>query len=175
MVKRYNSATLIAMMKIARGRPRKWHIPAPLKAELEEAHRTASGPRERERLHAGLLASEGVLTLRQIAQEVGRARSCVQRWLASLVCGGVPALLARKSPPGPASPLSAEQLEELETLLRASEGHNVRSLRYWLWKRFGVQLSLGALYHRLNKMGVWASMSTSPSERWPKGRRRHRY
>ena len=75
----------------------------------------------RERLLAVKLGLESELDLEQIAAHLGRARSCIQRWLDRFRRDGLEGLL---QPPrrgqGPASPLTPELAEALRQKVAAA-------------------------------------------------------
>lgn len=139
-------------MKSKSGRPRQWCITPEVGEELKQACRTASKPKDKERLHVGLLAAQGVLSLDQIAQAVGRARSCVQRWLEALNNGGVAGLLARKKAPGAEPALNKEQQQALNAELARGKHRTAKQLRAWIKSQWGIELKAGAMHYWLGKL-----------------------
>lgn len=137
-----------------RGRPRHYSISEEVVRQLHDASRAATDPKDKERLQTGLLAAQGVLGLDQIAEAVGRARSCVQRWLDKLVNHGVEGLLERKSAPGAAPALDEEQ----QRLLRAEVAHGrhrtAAQLRAWVQSKWGVELTEAGMYYWLGKLAA---------------------
>src|SRR5438445_9999016 len=80
---------------------------------LQRLKREPAGWR-RERLLAVKLGLEGQLTLEEIAAQLGRARSCVQRWLERFRADGLEGLLHRpEGGKGPASQLSPDLAQAL--------------------------------------------------------------
>jgi transposase len=138
-------------MKLKAGRPRQWCITPEVAEQLRLASKAATKPRDKERLHAGLLAAQGVLSLDQIAQAVGRARSCVQTWLNNLSNGGVAGLLARKSPPGVAPALNKDQEQQLREQIAQGHYRTAKQLSAWIKEQWGVELQPGGIYYWLGK------------------------
>lgn len=138
-------------MKPKSGRPRKWTVAQEVGEELRAASRTARSPGDKERLQVGLLAAQGVLSLEQMAQAVGRARSCVQRWLEALTKGGVAGLLARKKAPGAQPALDGEQQKQLRAELARGRHRTAKQLRAWVKQQWGIELEQGAMHYWLGK------------------------
>ena len=135
-----------------RGRPRKWNISKEVEQQLRAASKRAVEVRDKERLQAGLLAAQGILGLEEIAQAVGRARSCVQTWLGKLESDGVAGLLERGRAPGAAPALDAQQQEQLRAELKKGRHRTAEQIGQWIQQRWGVQLKKGALYYWLGKL-----------------------
>jgi transposase len=137
-----------------RGRPRKWKISEAVAVELREASKRAASAKDKERLQAGLLAAQGVLSLDQIAEAVGRARSCVQIWLDKLQQGGVPSLLERGRAPGAAPALDASQQQQLRAELKRGTHRTAGQIGKWIKEQWGVSLSQAAVYYWLGKLAA---------------------
>lgn len=137
-----------------RGRPRKWKISEKVAEELRTASKEATAARDKERLQVGLLAAQGILGLEEIAEAVGRARSCVQTWLGKLEEGGVAGLLERSSAPGAPPALSEAQQEQLRAELKKGRHRTADQIGQWIQKSWGVQLNRGAVYYWLGKLAA---------------------
>jgi transposase len=137
-----------------RGRPRKWSISDEVAGQLREASKQAGSVKDKERLQAGLLAAQGVLNLDQIAAAVGRARSCVQRWLEKLQQGGVSGLLERGSAPGATPALDAAQQQQLRAELKRGRHRTAQQIGKWIKAQWGVNLSQAAVYYWLGKLAA---------------------
>jgi transposase len=137
-----------------RGRPRKWSITEEVAAQLREASRQTASARDKERLQAGLLAAQGVLNLDEIAEAVGRARSCVQSWLDKLQQGGVSGLLERGSAPGAAPALDPAQQQQLRAELKRGAHRTAAQIGKWIKEQWGVNLSPAAVYYWLGKLAA---------------------
>jgi transposase len=137
-----------------RGRPRKWSISEEVAGQLREASKQAGSAKDKERLQAGLLAAQGVLSLEQIAEAVGRARSCVQRWLDKLQEGGVAGLLERGQAPGALPALDPSQQERLRAELKGARHRTAGQIGRWIKEQLGVSLSQAGVYYWLGKLAA---------------------
>lgn len=137
-----------------RGRPRKWNISEEVAAQLREASRRADSAKDKERLQAGLLAAQGVLNLDEIAEALGRARSCVQRWLDKLQEGGVSGLLERGRAPGAAPALDPAQQKQLRAELKRGAHRTAAQIGQWIQEQWGITLSQPAVYYWLGKLAA---------------------
>jgi transposase len=118
---------------------------------LQRLKREPAGWR-RERLLAVKLGLEGQLTFEEIAAQLGRARSCVQRWLERFRCDGLEGLLHRpEGGKGPASALSPELAQALNQKLEAGEFRRAAGAQRWLLKEGGLSVKLGTVYKYLKK------------------------
>src|SRR5437660_796868 len=109
----------------------------------------------RERLLAVKLGLEGQLTFEQIAAQLGRARSCVQRWLERFRHEGLEGLLQRPAGgKGPASQLSPELAQALHQKLAAGEFRRAADAHRWLAQEGGLPVKLATLYKYLKKAGA---------------------
>jgi transposase len=137
-----------------RGRPRKWSISEEVARQLREASKQATSSKDKERLQVGLLAAQGVLDLAQIAQAVGRARSCVQSWLDKLQEGGVSGLLERGRAPGAAPALDLKQQQQLRAELKRGRHRTAEQIGTWIKEQWGVSLSPPGVYYWLGKLAA---------------------
>lgn len=135
-----------------RGRPRKYHLSEEVVRQLHDAKRASTDAKDKERLQTGLLAAQGVLGLDEIAAVVGRARSCVQRWLDKLVKDGVEGLLKRKSAPGAAPALNDEQQRLLRDEVARGKHRTAAQLQAWIKSKWGIELTAGGMYYWLGKL-----------------------
>ena len=118
---------------------------------LERLKREPAGW-QRERLLAVKLGLEGQLTLEEIAAHLGRARSCVQRWLERFRAEGLAGLLHRPAGgKGPASALSPQLAQALGQKLAAGECRRAADAQRWLRETGGLSVKLGSVYKYLKK------------------------
>ena len=121
---------------------------------LQQLKREPAGWR-RERLLAVKLGLEGELDLEEIAAHLGRARSCIQRWLELFRRGGLDALL---QPPrrgkGPASQLTPELAEAFRQKVAAGAFRRAAEAHRWLVKEGGLRVGLATVYTYLKKVGA---------------------
>jgi transposase len=111
---------------------------------------------QRECLQAVQLGLHGELSLDQIAQAVGRARSTIQEWFDTFRTGGVAALLrdGRADNPGQPGKLPAAAKAQIQEGLQQGRWRTVPQIQSWLQQAHGVQLALSTLYNRLGKAGA---------------------
>jgi transposase-like protein len=106
----------------------------------------------RERLLAVKLGLEGQLNLEGIAAHLGRARSCIQRWLDLFRRGSLDALL---QPPrrgkGPASQLTPALAEALRQKVAAGAFRRAADAHRWLVQAHGLRVGLATVYSYLKK------------------------
>ena len=118
---------------------------------VQQLKREPAGWR-RERLLAVKLGLEGELGLEEIATHLGRARSCIQRWLDLFRRGGLEALL---QPPrrgkGPASQLTPELAEALRQKVAAGAFRRAADAHHWLVQEQGLRVGLATVYSYLKK------------------------
>jgi transposase len=113
---------------------------------LERLKREPAGWRC-ERLLAVKLGLEGQLTLEEIAAHLGRARSCIQRWLERFRQDGLEGLLHRpEGGKGPASQLSPELAQALHQKLAAGELRRAADAQGWLLEAGGLCVKLATVY-----------------------------
>ena len=126
-------------------------------AELPRLLRAAADKRERERLQVALWAGTGRYTLEELAKKAGRARATIQLWLDKFKTGNIQGLLARDTPPGASSPLSAPRLQaQLRAGLRAGRWRSAEAMVAWLKEEHGIDRARKTLYYWLKKNG-WAA------------------
>ena len=107
---------------------------------------------QRQRLQAAQLGLAGVLSLPQIAEEVGAGARTVGSWFAALRAGGIVGLLARKPKGrGPASWLDAETVAQFQAELDKGQWRRAQDARGWLEKKLARKLTLVVTYKYLGK------------------------
>ncbi len=107
---------------------------------------------QRQRLQAAQLGLAKVLSLPQIAQEVGVSARTIGSWFGALRNGGIDALLTRKPKgAGPQSWLDAETARELRAELDKGQWRRAQDARRWLEKKLGKALTLVVTYKYLGK------------------------
>jgi len=123
-------------------------------AELKEQIRSATDPRDKERLQVVLWATRGQHTLADLAQLAGRARSTIQVWLDDFTQGGLPQLLQRDKPPGKPSAVAAPAVQaQLQAGLKAGRWRTARQVAAWLKEAHGIERATKSLYYWLGKVG----------------------
>jgi len=121
---------------------------------LKQRIRSATDPRDKERLQVVLWASSGQHSLDQLAQLAGRARSTIQIWLDAFIAGGLAKLLERESPPGPVSPVAAPKVQaQLQAGLQAGRWRTAGQVAAWLQETHGIKRATKSLYYWLGKVG----------------------
>jgi len=122
--------------------------------QLKERIRSATDPRDKERLQVVLWATHGQHSLEELARLAGRARSTIQVWLDHFTAGGLAKLLARESPPGPTSPVAAPEVQaQLQAGLRAGHWRTAGQVAAWLQEVHGIKRAAKSLYYWLGKVG----------------------
>src|ERR1019366_2685975 len=122
--------------------------------QLKERIRSATDPRDTERLHVVLWATSGQHSLEQLAGLAGRARSTIQVWLDHFTAGGLAQLLERESPPGPTSPVAAPKVQaQLQAGLKAGRWRTAGQVAAWLQEAHGIKRATKSLYYWLGKVG----------------------
>ncbi len=107
---------------------------------------------ERQRLQAVLLGLGKVLSLPQIAEEVGASARSIGNWFELFRNGGVECLLVRKPKvTGPASWLDKDTEEQLKAELEKGGWRRAEDARVWLEKKLGRPLGLMVTYKYLGK------------------------
>lgn len=107
---------------------------------------------QRQRLHAAQLGLAGVLSLPQIAEEVGAGARTVGSWFEAFRHGGIEGLLTRKPKgTGPASWLDAETAAQMQVELDKGQWRRAQDARRWLEKKLGRKLTLIVTYKYLGK------------------------
>jgi transposase len=121
---------------------------------LQQLKREPAGWR-RERLLAVKLGLEGQLTLEEMAAQLGRARSCVQRRLERFRRDGLEGLLHRpEGGKGPASALSPALAQALNQKLAAGDFRRAADAQRWLREEGGLCVELTTVYKYLKKAGA---------------------
>jgi transposase len=127
---------------------------------------------QHERLLAIKWGLEGEVTLEQVADRLGRARSCIQRWYDRFRHGGLEGLLRRDKAPGRQSRLSPELKARLRQKLEIGRFRRAADVRQWLKAEGGGELRLKSVYYHRKKSGrALESAPALPSEKGPLGRR----
>lgn len=110
----------------------------------------------RECLQAVQLGLQGELSLQQIAEATGHARSTIQAWFEAYRTGGVEALLrdGRTDNPGQPGKLTPEVKTQWEAGLEKGQWRTVPQMQAWLRQAHGIKLALSTLYNRLGKAGA---------------------
>lgn len=122
--------------------------------QLKEQIRSATDPRDKERLQVVLWATHGQHTLDDLARLAGRARSTIQVWLDNFTAGGLTRLLEREAPPGKPSPLAAAKVQtQLQAGLKAGRWRTAGQVAAWLKEAHGIQRATKSLYYWLGKVG----------------------
>jgi transposase len=127
---------------------------------------------QHERLLAIKWGLEGGVTLEQVADRLGRARSCIQRWYDRFRYRGLASLLRRDQAPGRPNRLSPELRARLRQQLKAGRFRRAADVRQWLKAEAGVELGLKSVHDHRKKSGrALESAPALPSEKGPLGRR----
>ncbi|MBV9999884.1 MAG: helix-turn-helix domain-containing protein [Verrucomicrobia bacterium] len=131
---------------------------------------------QRERLLAVKLGLEGQLTLEEIATHLGRARSCIQRWLERFRADGLDGLLHRpEGGKGPASALSPELARALNQKVEARELRRAADAQRWLREEGGLSVKLATVYKYLkNSRRAAEGPAPVPRKKGPRGGRKRR-
>jgi transposase len=124
------------------------------RARLKEQIRTATDPRDKERLQVVSWATSGQHTLADLARLAGRARSTIQVWLDDFTDGGPARLLAREAPPGKVTPVAGAKVQaQLQAGLQAGKWRTAGQVAAWLKETHGIQRAAKSLYYWLGKVG----------------------
>jgi len=123
-------------------------------AQLKNQIRSATDPRDKERLQVVLWATSGQHSLEELARLAGRARSTIQIWLDHFTAGGLAKLLERESPPGPVSPVAQTKVQrQLQAGLKAGRWRTAGQVAAWLQEAHGIKRATKSLYYWLGKVG----------------------
>ena len=107
---------------------------------------------QRQRLQAAQLGLARVLSLPQIAEEVGVSPRTIGSWFEAFRRGGIEGLLTRKAKGGgPASWLDQESASQFKAELDKGQWRRAQDARRWLEKKLGRKLSLIVTYKYLGK------------------------
>lgn len=134
------------------GRPRTKLIGPDSIDEVAKRQKEISAPRDLERLVAVRMGLSGEHTLDQIAQAVGRARSCIQVWFHRFSQGGLEQLLKRGKAKGNPPRVTSSVIEALQTKLEEGAFRTAPQIQRWLQKEHGIQLQLSGVYYWLKKL-----------------------
>lgn len=122
--------------------------------QLKNQIRSATDPRDKERLQVVLWATSGQHSLDELARLSGRARSTIQIWLDDFTAGGLARLLEREAPPGKTSPLATPKVQaQLQAGLKAGHWRTAAQVAAWLQETHGIQRAAKSLYYWLGKAG----------------------
>lgn len=129
-------------------------ITAAEQEELRAALKTTTEVRLRDRIHAVQLATTGCHTHEEIASLIGRARSGIQQWINHYQAGGLARLLARKKPPGKASPIAGAEVQaQLRAGLLKGQWRTAGQMAAWLAATHGIKRAAQSMYYWLGKVG----------------------
>jgi transposase len=136
-----------------RGRPRlKVAATEAEKAALTQGIKTEKDAIFRDRMRVVLLAVEGTRRVVDIAAQLGRAASAVQRWLDIFTEKGVEGLRMRERAPGRQSAMGAPSVQkELADGLREGRWRTAPQMAAWLQQAHGITLSKTQRYYWLGK------------------------
>ena len=110
--------------------------------------------RQRQRLHALLLATTGRHGYRDIAQIVGCSPSTFALWLNKFLAGGITGLLRRDTPPGSTSPISEPKVQaEFKAGLKSGRWRTAGQVAAWLKEAHGIKRAAKSIYRWLGKAG----------------------
>jgi transposase len=127
---------------------------------------------QHERLLAIKWGLEGEVSLEQVADRLGRARSCIQRWYDRFRHGGLQGLVRRDKAPGRQSRLSPQLKAQLRQKLQAGRFRRAADVSQWLKAEAGVELRPKSVYYHLKKSGRAAESAPAlSSEKGRVGRR----
>jgi transposase len=122
--------------------------------QLKNQIRSATDPRDKERLQVVLWATRGQHSLDELARLAGRARSTIQIWLDHFTAGGLAKLLERETPPGKTSPVAAAPVQaQLQAGLKAGHWRTAGQVAAWLQEAHGIKRATKSLYYWLGKVG----------------------
>jgi len=123
-------------------------------AQRKNQIRSATDPRDKERLQVVLWATRGQHSLDELARLAGRARSTIQVWLEDFTEGGSAQLLERATPPGKTSPVAAPAVQaQLQAGLKAGHWRTAGQVAAWLKEAHGIERATKSLYYWLGKVG----------------------
>ncbi len=127
--------------------------------ELKQRLQQERHPLRQQRLQAVYLLATGQARYRQdVAALLGLDRNTVGHWLDRYAAGGLAALLALYVPKGKRSPLTAEQLAQLQQALEQPKGFSsYGEIQQWIATTFDVQLSYNAV-HKLVRYKLRAKL-----------------
>jgi len=122
------------------------------KAALAQGIKVEKDALFRDRMRTVLLALAGTRRVVDIAAEVGRASSAVQRWLDAFTRHGLEGLRIRRRAPGKSSPMQAPAVQqELAAGLRAGQWRTGAQMAAWLKQTHDITLCKTQWYYWLGK------------------------
>jgi len=122
------------------------------KAVLAQGIKVEKDALFRDRMRTVLLATAGTRRVVDIAAQVGRATSAVQRWLDTFTEHGLEGLRTRRRAPGKSSAMQAPVVQqELATGLRAGRWRTGAQMAAWLKQTHGITLCKTQWYYWLGK------------------------
>jgi len=108
---------------------------------------------KKERLQAIMLLVETDKSYQEVAEIVGRARSCVQVWAKQFREGGIEGLLVRGNGGGRKSRMSQATKEAMVEKLKEGAFRTAKQFQKWLSEEHQVELSEKGVYYHLGKLG----------------------
>jgi transposase len=106
---------------------------------------------KRERLLALRHGLEGKMSLDEIGEAVGRARSCVQRWFDTYRIHGLERLLSKEHAGGVESALTEAAAQEMIGKLKEGTWRRAADAQRWLKEEHKVEVALRTVYKYLGK------------------------
>lgn len=106
---------------------------------------------KRERLLALKHGLEGEMSLDEIGEAVGRARSCIQRWFDAYRSQGLKGVLRKEHAGGIPSTLKASAAQEMIEKLKAGAWRRAADAQRWLKAEHEVEVALTTVYKYLGK------------------------
>jgi transposase len=106
---------------------------------------------KRERLLALKHGLEGEMSLEEIAEAMGRARSCIQRWFDTYRSRGLEGLLHKAHAGGVESTLKASVAAAMIEKLKEGKWRRALDVQCWLAQEHGVAVALPTVYKYLGK------------------------
>lgn len=127
--------------------------------ELKQRLKQEVHPGRQQRLHMLFLFASGQAQYRQqVATLLGLDRNTIGQWLDRYASGGLPALLAVYVPAGKRSPLTPDQLAQLQHVLAQPNGFgSYGEIQQWIATTLGIPLSYNAV-HKLVRYKLRAKL-----------------
>ena len=91
------------------------------------------------------------MSLEEIGEAVGRARSCIQRWFDVYRNRGLKGLLHKEHSGGVESMLKDSVAQEMKEKLKEGKWRRAADVRRWLQQEHGVEVALITVYKYLGK------------------------
>ncbi len=139
-----------------RGRPKlKLTMSDEERDELRRIFRKTTDAKAKERCQALLMANQGTYTHEQIAQQLCRSRSTIQRWITNFKEEGFEALESRQGREGgrPTEMRSEELITELKAGLKEGRWTRAADVADWLRREHGIERSKTSIHYWLGKAG----------------------